>query len=537
MSCPDFVTSHAGRRGIGVIQPQSGLDYPLIAPSEDIQYLIADFYLSFDDIEEYRGNGASKPPYYIAALYGVGCVDNTPPAGFLTPQHLADIVVKDSNGRIVFDSSASFFGTDFTKREWSADYDIYTWKTQLGFCRLVVHTTWPIAVDETDDDARRQYNKYLVPQNAELDARTVYRMPKRLLGIRVQNGTSISGWSRGKHVVLSNGYNTTLTAADKTVTDFRGNTNITLAAVPGSGAGKFVDCTDIEATKPITQINTSGANSYGDFLLAAGGCLWARRPTVVLERDAQNKPTSLQPLPGVGQQIGADCKPCCSCQDYADTAKYMNETSFRYSLIGQRAEQIRSYHSDNVTRWNDQRVCSLQRPLRLIMVAQRCPYVDVIMQVCNPCESCLGASRLTLDVSVGNLSGDPTSDVLVSQECGYTAMYAPNVNGKAVGLTSETTETGFRYSVAFPQLRAGESAYVTFRLKFMLPDTEAPAEEQPAFKRPNGPYPITGVLTGPMLATNSPLLNNCGNADATPAEATYTQTLYCNEDGTTELPC
>lgn len=538
MSCSNFVTTHAGRRGIGVAQPQSGLDYPLVDPSDDIKYLIADLYVAFDDVNDnnaYRSGNGAQPPYRISALYGVGCIDNSPAPDFLTPQHLADIVIKDAANQIVFDSTKSFFDTNFTKKAWSENYDIYTWQTQFGFCRLVAHATWPINVDEVDEDARRHYNKYLSPVNAIIDARAVYKMPRRLLGLRVKNGGVFSPWSRRKNITLASGYNTTLRAGEKTITNFRGDTRVVLAAVTGTGLGKFVNCTDIEPNKPIMQINTAQPTATGDFFLSATNCMWARKPTAVLETTSDNVPAVIGPLPNVGQQIGADCKPCCSCQDYVNTAKYMNETSFRYSLIGQRASQIRSYHSDNVSRWNDQRVCSLQRPLRLLMVAQRCPYVDVIMQVCNPCETCLDASRLSVDIEVGGLDGATTNDMLVSQECGYTAMYAPNVNGKAVGITSETTETGFRYSVAFPQLRPGDSAYVTFRLKFVLPDPDA--EEQPAFKRPNGPYPITGTLTGTMLATGLPLLNNCSNADGIPAVATYTQTLYCNEDGTTELPC
>jgi hypothetical protein len=59
-----------------------------------------------------------------------------------------------------------------------------------------------------------------------------------------------------------------------------------------------------------------------------------------------------------------------------------------------------------------------------------------------------------------------------------------------------------------------------------------------ATHKPFGPYPIAGVLTGVMLNTSDPLLNNCADPIAgVPATAETTQTLYCNSTGRTELPC
>jgi hypothetical protein len=73
VSCPEFSFAPRGRQGIGVIQPQSGLDYPLVSPSEDIRYLLADMYFEYDDEGLY--NTASTPaalPLRVKWLYGVG---------------------------------------------------------------------------------------------------------------------------------------------------------------------------------------------------------------------------------------------------------------------------------------------------------------------------------------------------------------------------------------------------------------------------------------------------------------------------------
>jgi hypothetical protein len=110
-------------------------------------------------------------------------------------------------------------------------------------------------------------------------------------------------------------------------------------------------------------------------------------------------------------------------------------------------------------------------------------------------------------------------------------MFAPGINGSPVGIGE--APGGLGYYASFPQIAPGESAYVQFRLKFLESD---PAQDPP-YKRPRGPYAVTGVLTGTMNGLGTPLMNNCGGADAVPASASVTQTLYCNVTGNTEAPC
>jgi len=508
MACPDFVTSQHGRAGIGVIQPQSGLDYPLVAPSDDIDSLIADFYLAYDDPGDYtHAQPAMRHPLRITYLAGVGCIENSPPTGFPALVHGADITVVDSANKVVF---STFSGdVTFAVADWSRDYKIYTWKKTSSICRLVVYSTWA-----PDNLARRNYPRYLTPVNAVLDERAVYKMPKRLLSLRVKNNNIVSGPYSGQ-IKLHNGYNTEITATAQTNQTFRAATDVVINAEAGSGLGKYIDCLDTEATKPITRINgTAGVN--GDFLLSAADCIWARRPTT-------HTGTSIVSPPGQ-LKFGADCAPCCSCGDYVDTAKYLNETVDQYKLIGVRAENVRNQFESNILRWNDQRACSVQRPLRLILVPQRCPYMDVVMMVCNSCSTCLGASKLQVAITAA-----PT--ITPSLECGYTAMFAPNISGKATSVTASAD--GLTYSAFFPQLPPGESAYIKFRLKFTETDPITHIKHKPF-----GPYAISGALTGVMLDTGGPLLNNCADpVDGVPVTAETTQALYCSATGYTELPC
>lgn len=265
MSCPEHLISQLGRQGVGVIQPQSGLDYPLVSPSEDIRYLIADFHLSLEN------DVGSLGPFYIKNLYGIGCVENTPAEDFITPVHAADILVCRAGGAAVFDSSC--VSTKFEARDWGANYRFYNWKNETGVCNLLVYTSW------ADTDAsQRFYDKYLTPQNGTLDARAVYALPKRLLSISV--GTGAGSFRMTGKINFVNGYNTTIIPASPTISNFIVDTAVTIGAAAGSGKGKYSTCGDDPAPTvfPIKKINGISAPT-GDFLLSAADCLYVRRPT------------------------------------------------------------------------------------------------------------------------------------------------------------------------------------------------------------------------------------------------------------------
>lgn len=531
MTCPDFQTSKYGRAGIGVVQPQSGLDYPLVAPSADVRYLLADLHLSYDDDGEY--DTAIPPavhPLRIKYLYGIGCVENTPPVGFPAPAHAADIVIVDANGRVILDTTAG--QTTFNSATWSADYRIYEWKTPRAVCRLVVHTTWPDDDNgQTDADTRQNYDKYLAPVTGWLDDRAVYKIPRRLLSLRARNNQSLSPRYSGAFK-FGNGYNTEIVAAQPATTIFRTGVAVTFNIAAGTGLGRYGECPD--NPPPITKIN--GVTGT-DFYISGNDCLWVRRPVTV----GLTAPYAVNPSTTAHQQIGGDCNPCCSCDDYATTAKYMNDTSYRYKLIGQRTEKVREEHENNIVRWLSARACSVQHPLRLFMVPQRCPCIDVVMMLCNPCDTCIEPTRLTLTLSVSGDFVPANSETSVAIrptiECGYTTMYAPGVSGNAVSI--DVANDGFEYSTTLPQLKSNSSAYVQFRIRFSQYD---PANPEAADTKARGPYAVTGTLTGAYLTDNQPVLTNCGEnlndgSPPLPASAEVTQTLNCNAEGATEAAC
>lgn len=513
MSCPDFVYTPAGRQGIGVVQPQSGLDYPLVKPSEDIRYLLADFYLAYDDPGEYGPPRISfKLPLRIKYLLNVGCEQNEIPAGAPTLVHDADIVIVDSDGRQVLNTATT--AATCGVRDWGADYKIYEWLTEDAVCRLVAHKTW-----KTGEPEPRQYAQYLEPTNAVLDERAVEKMPRRLRSISVKQltGTVTNGPYTGK-IRFKNSYNTEIVPAETTITDFVVNTRIDFSAVAGTGIGYFPVCgsgydenTNEPIPQPIKTINNIPANTAGDFLLASDDCMFIRRPTVL-------SGGGLQPSKTAHQQIGSDCGPCCVCPDYVNTALYLNQVAAQYQLIGQRAATVKKIHEDNIAKWVDKRACTVNNPLKLILVPQCCPLLDVVLMLCNPCQKCYLPSTLSLTLDA------PNQNVNFEVFCGNTTLYGPDGVSTNVIIKMATLPAGTRFDVQMPAVKDGGSAYVKFRVKAATA----------------GNYPIRASLSG-VFSDNTPILTGCpeevipGGRQVAMVEK-FT-TLNCEAGGTDNRPC
>jgi hypothetical protein len=504
MSCPDCVISTLGRRGVGILQPQSGLDYPLTAPSADIRYLIADMDLSYDDPGDYGAPQQTAPPLSIKYLYGIGTDDNTNAASFFgTVTHAADILIVDSADRVIFNSVTA---TNFSSAAWGTDYHLYSWSSENATCSLLVYTTWP-----ANDDEMRQYAKRLAPTRAVIDSRATYRRPKHVRSLRVEtSGEKLKG-----HVTFNNGFNTEITNDATTTVDYVVNTNVTLTATAGSGEGKYDTCGDESSTqdKAITKINSvSGLN--GDFLVSATDCLWARKQTVAVE--GVYGPAPVNESNG-HIMLGGDCQECCKCDDYVDLAQKINQFQSQYVNIGARVKDIKDYHEQNIQNWVDERACGTQRPLRLLLVAQRCPYMDVVLMVCNPCTTCLFSNTLQVALTPSGVSSHAE---LVT---GYTALFSSTVNGRPVAVDRTVSGASTIFTVQFPIIKSSDSAYIRFRVKFDV----------------KGEYAVTGLLTGTLI-DNTPILTGCdtdeNQAARENAEATATQSLYCDVDGNTVYP-
>ena len=178
----------------------------------------------------YTDQPLKKDPLRIKYLSGLGCLP--PQSGVPASTHAADIQIVDAANNIVFDS----FGSSevaYTKTAWSSDYDVHEWRNDYAVCRLVVYTTWPANdVNDTDQTVARHYASGIAPTSAVISARAVYKMPKRLLSMRVKTAGATTNKKRGE-IIFKNGYNTELAVAEQTTTNLRATTRISISGVAG----------------------------------------------------------------------------------------------------------------------------------------------------------------------------------------------------------------------------------------------------------------------------------------------------------------
>lgn len=516
MSCTDFSYTPDGRRGLGVNQPQGGMDYPLVDPSADVQYLLADFHIAYDDQTH-----VIQHPLKIKWLYGVGCTPASKPTWAPTPTHTADVLVVDANNVVVFDSTQA---TTFNSWCWGlsktancADthpYQIYEWRDTRTTCQLVAYKTWPLLGDNNDVDVPRNYSQHLAPVNAVLDERAVYKKPKRVTSfilIRSRTNPLLNVQMTQPTAEFASGYNMQIAAEADAGTGLRRANTVEFNAQPGAGLGRFVNCGDT----PVVITSLNGLTGP-DVILDAHDCLWVRPPLTYI-------PTGSGPLPNLPnsqtgvlrrvnvnghatQQIGSDCKtPCCTCDDYVDLALYMNSTRDRYKNIGSSAGVVLTAHSENVERWLEQRTCRQSRPLKGCMTPQRCPYMDVVVQYCNLCEACVQDAVLNIEFDA------PNAAVIA---CGYTSISNSRAGSGAYRINGEWPS----FTAPLGQVDAGNSVSVTFRLEFENPQ----------------PTPVKLTLTG--TTANGPIVAGCTN-EGSPFAAVLTKQLRCSESGTTVQYC
>lgn len=488
MSCDNFLISADGRRGIGVVQPQSGLDFPLIAPSDDVAFLFADFHLSYDDPGYYTENGVPTfaHPLRIEWVYGLGCITGESSESE-NPLHSADLRVVDANNEVVFDTTTAAY---FDRHAWSADYEIIEWRGGTTVCRAVVYTSWASAFEP------KNFPLSFYPENAVLDERAVYKFPKRVRSISVkQNNVLLGAPIINGSGRFDAGYNMTLAVAAPATDALRRHTDITFVA---EGRKEYSDCDDTP-TEPIVRVNgTTGQK--GEFTVTGTDCVYSRRPTTLNDEDVT--PQKHAGANG-NMELGSNCPPCCDCPDYVNTATYMNRIRNRYKTVGTRTHSIKLLHEENIQRWIESRDCRLEKPMKIVMTAQCCPLMDVLVMFCNQCQTC--AEKVVLNIE---FTSYPTGTA-AAPVCGYTIMYAPSVSGEKVRLDGAWPN----FAVSLPPVDVGNSAYVKFRLKFS-PD--------------NYPYAITGKLTG--TKDGAPIRAGCDDA-APPAMATTSKTLNCDEAG------
>lgn len=383
--CPPEVIDELGRIGIGVNQPPGyALIYPLVDPTPDIQYLLADVQLTYEDPADYNSElTAYQWPLSIASIYGLGCIAADRPFFAPGPVHPVDILIVDANGRPVFDSTLANY---YYQRTWGPRLELYEWRTATAVLRLQSYTVW--SPDNTP--AFHHYRKWIAPgAGGILDSRTWYRLPKRVKSLLVGNTLLV-----GAAIDFTAGYNTALTPRALPAKPGQiAYKQLIVDAAPGDGLGTYPGC--IAPERDILTINDVSPNQYGDFLLAATDCYWIRQPSVLVA----NNPRSALLTPAA-LEIGNDCGPCCTCDDFLTVYNQLAQVAGRYQSIGKAAQQVRSNLQSLVATFKQVAQCVQNNPLQLQMLSATCGLIQVNAQFANTSDVSVGP--VTLSLAFGN---------------------------------------------------------------------------------------------------------------------------------------
>jgi hypothetical protein len=450
MACPDFQYDPLGRSGVGLSQG-SGLDYPFLAPTDDIRYLLADLYFGFEDEGDYDADiPHSVAPYSVAYLYGLGCIENGAPEWTPTPTHAADIILKDAGGNIVFDSTTV---ADFAEYDWGPAWKIYEWYDETRVCRLAVHTAWS---PETTQPTPRNYNVHILPEDGRLNNRAVHRLPKR-----VRSVSAVLDTISRQAFDLQAGNNIELLVAPAVFLDGgRAETRITINVVPGKGTGVYDDCG--EPVQYIRRINDVAANKYGEFFFVASECLYVRTPLeVVTTSPLVLRPKYAEDPLAPHLEIGNDCGRCCDCNDFVALAYDMNDLAGTFREIGQTVDAALVLYQENRTRWIEG-TDKFRSTLRLTLVPQSGPYIDIAGQYLNLTENCTPPVTLTFAVSVVPALAEDSYEPQLTKNATRISTSVPKCTNQPY-----TMGGGWgTYTAVFDGVNPYDSASVRFRLQF-----------------------------------------------------------------------
>lgn len=457
-----------GRQPIGVNQPPGGgTNYPFLQPSDDVRYLLGDFYLSYED------NLRDHPlPFRIDWMYGFGTTVNTGPVGYPSPTHTHDLIVKDANNVVVFDSTAA---DSFQSVAWGGRLLILEWIDGEDVCRCTMHTDW--TQQDIDQGLSQAYDLYLQPTNGILDSRTLNRLPERLRSFIV--GTS---QYRGEAVTLESGYNVSIRekgedpdviqdidfaleglsrpVTKQVITGTRAATGVRFSVAAGAGMGRVPGCD--QTTVPLRKINDVGPDGSGNIALDMSQCLRLQRP-VFLTNENPRQFMYLASGITVDEAASAlemhnDCGPCCDCNFFVRTYKGLAKLWESGHSLATRAELVRDALERNIARWNAQKSCRSLNALRTVLIPEHGCKVAVGGSYCNTTSCCI--APLTFRFTFTYHSGD--EHTIEPLSCAGAI-----INGSSIQLEGGTAAVIGEwpvYEVTVDYLNPREVATASFRL-------------------------------------------------------------------------
>jgi hypothetical protein len=433
------MTHPKGRTPIGVEQPPSnGSHFPFLHPSEDIQQLLGDLFLSYrDDLCLF------EPPFRIAWMSGFGTLDASESnSSDPSPVHAHDILILDANNNQVFDSTQA---DSYVEQAWGDRLLIIEWIGAQGVLRVTKYTEW--SQYDLDENLDRDYNEIIEPIDGELDPRTYEARPRGVNSLTA--GLSIL---TGK-VVLEGGYNTVFslvqTAAEAErerlldvdlaeiaelsqkplIAGRRRRTIVRVDMDPGGGLGQFPGCD--EATPVIRKLGGATADENGNLNFDLGDCLRVARPVTLIDRDPRTFRYGAAGL-SIAESKSAlkmsnDCQPCCACSYFVRTYKGLKRQWTLWSELAVEAGEARDLLQQNKLRWLDERSCRMNHALRAVLLPESNCKTATGAMFCNTSGCCYVPllARFTYEYF---RAGEPF--VVAPADCNITSIEgSPQFNG------------------------------------------------------------------------------------------------------------
>ena len=387
------MSNPSGRQPIGINQPPSGGSYyPFVRPSEDVQQLLGDLFLSFDDIQD-----DVTYPLKVAWMYGFGDNAVSPPVGYPTPVHARELLIVDANDVTVFDSTTA---AAFNEDAWDDRLRISEWVSDVGVLRCTQHTAWTQA--DIDDGQTRSYDDYIVPESGEIQADCWYVVPKRVKSIQVGLDTVsanrlklLEGYNCGLELQSDSGaadlFLDDIATSSRLVPGERDVNRILISADPGDGLGVFPGCDD--SAQFVRSINNQPAADYGNFTMDGLGCIRYQRPVTLVSssprtfRYGHGSISDTEAQSAI--QFSNDCENCCQCEYFARTYQGLKRQWFLYQDIASGAENARDLYADNIDRWEEQKALREGDPLKVRVSSAGEGKMDWGLNFCNTSKCCI----------------------------------------------------------------------------------------------------------------------------------------------------
>ena len=369
------------REQICVDQPQGGSRYPFVWPSDNLDLLIGDLYLAYN-------NANYEPPFKLTQLLNFN-QDST---------SRYELVICDNNDAVIFDTRDSI-PAQFKQYAWADTKRILEYVDAAEqILRVVVYTVsdTPISWDST-----------ITPTDGRIDPRALYAIPAHISKLAVRTTDGLVEIPNGVNVVFSAGYN--LTLAETTVStagSFRG-ADITLAAIPGEGLGRYPGC---DESVDILTINMVTPDSSGNINLKFDGpglseshCYRLERPVAAIAA-VDNGFDELSLEPNTIKLIN-NCEPCCSCDDFVRVYQAIRRLYNKYKRLGARAEAVRDQLRKNADRWRANAECRRTTSLRGILMPLADCRAGAGAGICNNTADSLKNITVKIDFSGSIVSG------------------------------------------------------------------------------------------------------------------------------------